>query len=257
MAIGRKLGCTVDCFGSTHRTEMLAGVTQRIHEYEVGALVSGGYDYIFDCAFLTRSSPTDASLSSNMNTQLNDKFAEVLSKGGFGTHIYFSSGAVHQASDSPDGYSHLKKDAERISSEGRQINGQDSRVVRLWNVSGPFCRNRKAYALTSLIDEARATSTVRVRNASILRRYANLEQIVAFSLLNGAESPVSDTGGISLTLEELSVEIASMFSATTQFASTSDSSAVDYLPRGDNFETVLRENGIEPMDIRQQILSSI
>jgi len=257
VALGRKLGCTIECFGSSYRTEMLDGVNQIIREYDVGALISGGYDYIFDCAFVTRSSHNDASLSARTNIELNDKFAEVLSKGSFGTHVYFSSGAVHQPSDSPDGYSHLKKDAERISYEGRQIHGQDSRIVRLWNVSGPFCRNRKAYALTSLIDEARATRTVRVRNGSILRRYANLEQIVAFSLLNGAESPVSDTGGIILTLEELGFEIAAMFAATTQFESNSEGSAVDYLPRGDNFETVLRENGVEPMDIQQQILDSI
>jgi nucleoside-diphosphate-sugar epimerase len=253
----RNQGVELSVFGSQGREAVIAGKSQQIHPYETDAILGRYFDYVWDCAFVSKARLHSNPNLSAVNDYLAEKSIEIFSQGSYSSFVYFSSGAAI-AEHEQSSYGRTKRYVESELSKLNKLMNNDLKLIRLWSISGPFCPRPLDFALTSMILEAKKLGKITLKsNGLVWRRYASIEQIIELVVsAQNLQGPL-DSGGPLIEMLELAENVAQVMDRQVHIENTRiNEIESQYFARDMSFELLLLANGITPMGIRQQILKS-
>jgi nucleoside-diphosphate-sugar epimerase len=248
-----------ELFGSSSRIQEVAGIKSQIHSYDATKVIESDYDFIWDCAFVTRDQLLSNPARASQNENLIENLKTILRENTFGRLVYFSSGATISPGLSEETYGKQKSEAENLIKESAVHGSIDALIMRLWNVSGPHCTKRQEYALTSMIDQALMEGQINIRSRNYLwRRFAALNDVFLAALLSPKDTLELDSGGVLIEIRQLAKEIMKVLDMPVKIVdSLEEETHTVYASWSLKYELTLLNGGFEPSSINEQIVSSI
>ncbi len=255
VAKARKLGVDFEAFGSHDRIEEVAGLPTRIAKYDPDTLIKKRFDVIWDCAFITQEKLRSHPELTEVNRYLTQALSQVIKSNAFGKLVYFSSGASQHSALRAEAYGSQKREVENEILSLVSRNAEKVKICRLWNVSGPHCKKKRDFAITSMIYEALEKGTITISSTRLVwRRFAMLEQVAHLMLNLGSEIQVIDSGGPLVEIGDLAREIAkAVGDSITIIEQKREGTGPLYFSESLAYEANLIKLGVTPASMKQQV----
>lgn len=251
---GRRAGAQVSLFGSKSRTQNIAGCDEFVEQLNTARIMSEYFDTIWDCAFMTREKLAVDSSLLEVNELLMRSTTSIAGHGNYGSYLYISSGAS-QIKTRTDAYSDQKLRMEMGIADIARTSISDLRIIRLWNATGPYCKKRQYFAITSMLDSARRTGTITIDSQSLVwRRYMAIPDLVAGVILDPIRRREIDSGGHLVELGDLADKIFEYLRISPAVQRTLSDPVPDvYLSNATEIEEILVRSGIVPLQLADQL----
>lgn len=229
---------------------------------------------VFDFAFLTvtRSSRYDAATFRALNRESIRRLQIVLAFSSVRQLVAVSSGAVLDKVDAAGSggarvsYANEKLEMERSLQALAPSVSPKILVIRVWSVSGAFVRDFSAYALSSMVWQAKTTKRVVVRAPNLVfRRYCAVEEVIAVALAEGDKSSqpyvALDSGGEIVEIGELAAAVAAQFGSSVNVGfdhrDRTEIRPDRYMAQGRDWENLAQRLRLNLIGIDQQIVNVI
>ena len=243
-------------FGQSPRALNLAGQRIQVQPFSMPMAEAFRPSVVVHLAALTRDrlATTDANDYSNTNRRLLKEGLALSQISSVSTVVSVSSGAA-LTDDGPYGAS--KREQENAF---EALRGEVSAHVvnaRVWSVSGRFCTKPHAFALTSMIQEAKRFGTVTVRSEiPVRRRYTDAGEFLDLAIRAGKRRLTSsiDSGGELIELEDLAVRVSGTYGAQVRCPSSRVGPGDDYFTSDSSMREVSRQLGHELTTLEGQIV---
>lgn len=254
----RRFEVDLHLFGSSSRSQEIAGRSEVIEKYDPHAMSSNRYDFIFDCAFQTREKLLQLPHLVEANLNLNAMTQFLASNGRFETYVYFSSGAALGATETNEPYGSAKALAEESLLEIAYRTGKDIRIQRLWNVTGPHCQKKQEFAFTSLVQSAMQERRIEINSKTFIwRRFADLRQVIGIAIAEPLSEPL-DSGGELVEIRQLASLIMQELPYSVEYTDARESQYHSlYFSKSMSYEEKLLDLGVTPRSILDQVRAEI
>ena len=254
----RKFEVDVQLFGSSRRSQDIAGRNEAIEKYHPDSVSNNKYDFIWDCAFQTREKLANNPGLAEANLDLNAMTRHLADHGRFETYVYFSSGAALGARDTNEPYGLAKALAEESLMEIFKKTGKDIRIQRLWNVTGPHCQKKQEFAFTSLIQSAMNERRIEINSRTLVwRRFADLKQVIGIAISEPMSQPL-DSGGELVEIRQLAKIITQELPYKVEVTDARESEDhARYFSTSMDYEEKLLGLGVTPRSLVDQVRAEI
>ena len=272
-ALGAQAAQRVLAFGSAAR-ELRLRDGWRVQQQPLAALneLPAAPTLLLHYAFLTRDRVAGMPLGDyvSANRALSAQVAQACARLGVGGALVLSSGAVYAADGTPahdlqaNPYGVLKLEDEAHFAHWAEAAGATLVLPRLFNLSGPYINKLDTYALATLIGAALAGEPMRIRAAhAVVRSYTAVHDLLTLALRRlaaggGGVLRFDTAGEREVEIGELAEEVRRVLGAAVAIERPPrDVARVDrYVGDGAAYAALLREAGIAPQTLAQQIAST-
>ena len=241
--------------GESSRLLTLPDRKIRVHSYSLAAAEEFQPSIVVHLAALTRDRLTAANKEtySETNRLLLRRGLALSRISSVSTVVSVSSGAA--LTDSGP-YGASKREQESAFEDLRGEIPAQVVNARVWSVSGRFCTKPHAFAITSMIQEAKTFGTVTVRSESpVRRRYTDAGEFLDLAIRAGKRRLISsiDSGGELIELEDLAVRISGIYGAQVRCPSVRVGPGDDYFTSDSSMLEVSRELNFRITSLEGQI----
>lgn len=229
--------------GESSRLIILPDREIRVHSYSLAAAEDFQPSIVIHLAALTRDRLTAA------NKETYSETNRVLLRRGLALSRISSVSAVVSVSSGAaltdsGPYGASKREQE---SAFEALRGEiPAHIVnaRVWSVTGRFCTKPDAFAITSMIQEAKRLGTVTVRSViPVRRRYVDAGEFLELAMRAGKIGLAQsiDSSGALVELEQLAVRIGSIYGAEVQCSPSRVGPGDDYFTSSSSMLKVAKQ----------------
>ena len=247
--------CEILVFGESPRSLDLAGQRIQVHLFSLPVAEVFRPSVVVHLAALTRDrlATTAEKDYVNTNQRLLQEGLALSQIPSVSTVVSVSSGAAI----TDDGlYGESKREQENAFESLRDEVSAQVVNARVWSVSGRFCTKPNAFAITSMIQEAKTYGTVTVRSENpVRRRYTDAGEFLDLAIQAGQRRLISsiDSGGELIEMENLAVRISDIFGAKVRCPSVRLGPGDDYFSSDSSMLEVSRQLNFELTSLEGQI----